>query len=38
MIVNTGYTYDGGTKKYGYTLTLGPGVTGRADILGRWYR
>lgn len=38
VVVNTDYVYDGGTTKYGYTLTLGPGVAGKADIYGQWYR
>jgi len=38
VIANTNYTYDGGTTKYGYTLTLGSGVTGKADIYAQWYK
>jgi hypothetical protein len=38
VIANTDYIYDGGTKKYGYTLTLGAGVSGKADIYTQWYK
>jgi hypothetical protein len=38
VVTNTDYTYDGGTTKYGYTLTLGAGVTGTADIYTQWYK
>jgi hypothetical protein len=38
VIANTDYVYDGGTTKYGYTLTLGSGVSGKADIYSQWYR
>lgn len=38
VIANTDYIYDGGTKKYGYTLTLGTGVAGKADIYTQWYK
>jgi hypothetical protein len=37
VICNTNYIYDGGTTKYGYTLTLGSGVTGKADIYTQWF-
>jgi hypothetical protein len=38
VIANTNYIYDGGTTKYGYTLTLGSGVTGKADVNTQWYQ
>jgi hypothetical protein len=38
VITNTDYIYDGGTTKYGYTLTLGTGVSGKADIYTQWYK
>ena len=38
VIANTNYVYDGGTTKYGYTLTLGNGVTGKAAIYTQWYK
>ncbi len=38
VLANTDYIYDGGTTKYGYTLTIGSGVTGTADIYTQWYR
>jgi hypothetical protein len=38
VISNTTYIYDGGTTKYGYTLTLGSGVSGKADIYTQWYK
>lgn len=40
VICNTDYIYSGEstrTAKYNYTLTLGPGVTGKASINTRWY-
>jgi hypothetical protein len=38
VISNTDYTYDGGTTKYGHTLTLDSSVTGTADIYTQWHR
>jgi len=38
VIANTDYIYDGGTAKYAYTVTLGAGIAGKADIYTRWYR
>jgi hypothetical protein len=38
VVSNTDYIYDGGTTKYGYTLTLGTGVSGKADIYTQWYK
>ena len=40
VICNTDYIYEGDPTrqaKYDYTLTLGDGVTGQADIFTRWY-
>ncbi len=37
-IANTTYIYDGGTTKYGYTLDLGAGISGKADIYTQWYK
>ncbi len=38
VITNTLYTYDGGTTKYWYTLDIGEGVSGAADINSKWYQ
>lgn len=38
VITNTRYVYDGGTTKYGYTLDLGEGVSGAANINSKWYQ
>ena len=38
VVSNTDYIYDGGTTKYGYTMTLGNGVAGAADINKQWYK
>jgi hypothetical protein len=38
VISNQTYVYDGGTTKYGYTLGLGSGVSGKADIYTQWYK
>jgi hypothetical protein len=38
VIANTTYTYDGGTTKYAYTLDLGTGISGKADIYTQWYK
>jgi hypothetical protein len=38
VISNTTYIYDGGTTKYAYTLDLGPGISGKADIYTQWYK
>jgi hypothetical protein len=38
VITNANYVYDGGTKKYGYTLGLGAGIAGKADIYTQWYK
>ncbi len=38
VIASTEYIYDGGTAKYGYTLTLDEGIEGAADINNRWYQ
>jgi hypothetical protein len=38
VIANTDYIYDGGTTKYGYSLTLGAGIAGKADIYTQWYK
>jgi hypothetical protein len=38
VVANTTYIYDGGTTKYGYTMTLGTGVAGKADINTKWYQ
>jgi hypothetical protein len=38
VITNTDYIYDGGTTKYGYTLTLDTGISGAADIYTQWYK
>jgi hypothetical protein len=41
VICNTDYIYKGEatrTAKYNYTLTMGDGVTGKADIYTQWYQ
>ncbi len=38
VIANTTYIYDGGTTKYAYTLDLGTGISGKADIYTQWYK
>ena len=40
IISNTDYIYvtNGGTVKYAYTLTLGTGIAGKADIYTKWYQ
>jgi hypothetical protein len=40
VISNTDYIYvtNGGTVKYPYTLTLGAGIAGKADIYTKWYQ
>lgn len=38
VVANTDYIYDGGTTKYGYTLTIGEGISGTADVYGQWYQ
>jgi len=38
VISNTDYIYDGGTTKYGYTITLGTGISGKADVYTQWYK
>jgi len=38
VISNLTYIYDGGINKYAYSLTLGEGISGRADINTQWYR
>jgi hypothetical protein len=38
VISNTDYIYDGGTTKYGYAITLGTGISGKADINTQWYK
>jgi hypothetical protein len=38
VISNTDYIYDGGTTKYGYTIALGTGVSGKADVYTQWYK
>jgi hypothetical protein len=38
VIANTTYIYDGGTTKYAYTIDLGPGISGKADITTQWYK
>jgi hypothetical protein len=40
VISNTDYIYvtDGGTVKYPYTLTVGTGIAGKADIYTKWYQ
>jgi hypothetical protein len=40
VICNTDYVYEGDATrkaKYGYTLELGAGISGKADIYKRWY-
>jgi hypothetical protein len=38
VIANTNYIYDGGTTKYGYTLTIDGGISDTADIFGKWFQ
>lgn len=38
VVCNTNYIYDGGVTKYAYTLALGAGVTGKADIYTQWFK
>jgi hypothetical protein len=38
VLSNTDYIFDGGKKKYGYTLDIGEGVSGTADINKQWYK
>jgi hypothetical protein len=38
VLSNTDYIYDGGIKKYGYTLDMGEGVSATADINKQWYK
>jgi hypothetical protein len=38
VISNQTYIYDGGTTKYGYTLTLGTGISGKASTTSKWYQ
>lgn len=38
VVSNSTYIYDGGTTKYAYTLTLGTGVSGKADVYTQWYQ
>ena len=38
VISNQTYNYDGGTTKYAYTIDVGAGISGKADILTQWYK
>lgn len=38
VLSNTDYIFDGGLKKYGYTLNIGEGVSATADINMQWYK
>jgi hypothetical protein len=38
VLANLAYIYDGGIDKYGYTITLGDGIEGAADIDTQWYK
>jgi len=38
VLSNTDYIFDGGKKKYGYTLDLGEGISATADINKQWYK
>jgi hypothetical protein len=38
VLSNTDYIFDGGIKKYGYTVDIGTGVAGTADINKQWYK
>ncbi|MGC4088760.1 MAG: hypothetical protein QM756_12845 [Polyangiaceae bacterium] len=38
VLSNTDYIFDGGLKKYGYTLDIGTGVSGTAAINTKWYQ
>ena len=38
VLSNTDYIFDGGKKKYGYTIDLGEGVSATADINKQWYK
>jgi len=38
VLSNTDYIYDGGLKKYDYTLDIGTGVSSAAAITTQWYK
>lgn len=38
VLSNTDYIFDGGIKKYAYTISLGEGISATADINTQWYK